>query len=172
MSYPPAIREKERTTDEWQRKARDLVNMIRTRLMGVGASTDRPPNPTDGTHYYDDDLKRPVWWNTVDGKWYGAEGPGQVVTPTANYTVTDTVASVINNKSGSSMTLTLPAASSYPGRLIEVKTLQAKTVVSASSNVAPIASATLGTAILPATAGAWAILRSDGAGWVVMARGT
>jgi len=48
------------------------------------------------------------------------------------------------------------------------KNLQAQTVVSASSNVVPIGTAVPGTAILPATIGAWATLVSDGTNWVVM----
>jgi hypothetical protein len=44
------------------------------------------------------------------------------------------------------------------------------TVISASSNVKPANSGTAGTAILAATAGAWAMLVcEDGTNWVVMA---
>lgn len=91
-----------------------------------------------------------------------------VVTKTANFTLADTEGWVINNKSGSTCTVTLPAASSWGGRSVVFKNLQAQPLVSASSNVAPIGSATLGTAILPATVGAWATLVSDGTNWVVM----
>lgn len=90
------------------------------------------------------------------------------VTKTANYTVTDSDSSLIFNCAGS-CTLTLPAASSYSGRWIYVKTLAAQTVVSASSNVAPLTSATAGTAILSASSGKWANLQSDGTNWIVMA---
>lgn len=65
-------------------------------------------------------------------------------------------------------TVTLPAASSYTGRIIAFKTVQAQTVVSASSNVVPLASTTAGTSILAATAGKWAKLVSDGTNWVIM----
>lgn len=58
------------------------------------------------------------------------------------------------------------------GRWLYLKTVTANTVVSASSNVVPIAGGAAGTAILPATAGAWAMLQSDGTNWIVMARGT
>lgn len=91
-----------------------------------------------------------------------------VVTKTADFTLDDTEKWVINNKSGSTCTVTLPAASSWGGRSVVFKNLQAQTLVSASSDVAPIGSATLGTAILPATVGAWATLVSDGTNWVVM----
>lgn len=92
-----------------------------------------------------------------------------VVTKVANFTLADSEGWVINNKSGSTCTVTLPAASAWGGRAVTFKNLQAQTLVSASSNVAPIGSATPGTAILPATVGAWATLVSDGTNWVVMA---
>jgi hypothetical protein len=91
-----------------------------------------------------------------------------VVTKTGDFTLDDAEGWVINNKSGSTCTVTLPAASSWSGRSVVFKNLQAQTLVSASSNVAPIGSATPGTAILPATVGAWATLVSDGTNWVVM----
>jgi hypothetical protein len=92
-----------------------------------------------------------------------------VATKTANFTLAGTEQWVINNKSGSTCTVTLPPASNWGGRSVTFKNLQAQTLVSASSNVAPIGSATPGTAILPATVGAWATLVSDGTNWVVMA---
>jgi hypothetical protein len=91
-----------------------------------------------------------------------------VVTKTANFTLADTEKWVINNKSGSTCTVTLPAALLWGGRSVVFKNLQAQTLVSASSDVVPIGSATPGTAILPATVGAWATLVSDGTNWVVM----
>ena len=92
-----------------------------------------------------------------------------IATKVADFTLADTEGWVINNKSGSTCTVTLPAASSWGGRSVTFKNLQAQTLVSASSNVAPINSATPGTAILPATVGAWATLVSNGTNWVVMA---
>jgi hypothetical protein len=91
-----------------------------------------------------------------------------IVTKTADFTLADDEGWVINNKSGSTCIVTLPAASSWGGRQVVFKNLQAQTLVSASSNVAPIGSATPGTAILPATVGAWATIVSDGTNWVVM----
>jgi hypothetical protein len=98
----------------------------------------------------------------------GLSARPSVVTKTADFTLADTEGWLINNKSGSTCTVTLPAASSWAGRQVVFKNLQAQTLVSASSDVAPIGSATPGTAILPATVGAWATLVSDGANWVVM----
>jgi hypothetical protein len=92
-----------------------------------------------------------------------------VVTKTADFALADTEGWVINNKSGSTCTVTLPLASLWAGRAVTFKNLQAQTLVSASSNVAPIGSATPGTAILAASVGAWATLVSDGTNWVVMA---
>ena len=98
----------------------------------------------------------------------GLSARPSVATKTADFTLADTEGWVINNKSGSTCVVTLPAASSWGGRSVVFKNLQAQTLVSASSNVAPIGSATPGTAILPASVGAWATLVSDGTNWVVM----
>jgi len=92
-----------------------------------------------------------------------------VTTKTADFAVNETNGWMINNKSGSTCTVTLPDATTWGGRQITFKNLQAQTLVSDSSNVAPIGSATPGTAILPATVGAWATLVSDGTNWVIMA---
>lgn len=92
-----------------------------------------------------------------------------VATKTADFTLADDEGWIINNKSGSTCTATLPAASAWPGRAVTFKNLQAQTLVSASSNVVPIGTATPGTAILAATVGVWATLVSDGTNWVVMA---
>jgi hypothetical protein len=91
-----------------------------------------------------------------------------VDTKTADFTLADTEKWVINDKSGSTCVVTLPAASLWGGRSVTFKNLQSQTLVSASSDVVPIGSATPGTAILPATVGAWATLVSDGTNWVVM----
>ena len=91
-----------------------------------------------------------------------------VLTKTADYTITGTDTWIINNKTGSSLTLTFPAASSWTGRYITVKNLQTQTVVSASSNIVPIDSTTAGTAILLGVVGNSATLVSDGTNWVIM----
>lgn len=98
----------------------------------------------------------------------GLSARPSVVTKTADFTLADGEGWVINNKSGSTCTVTLPAASSWSGRMVVFKNLQAQTLVSASSNVVPISGTTPGTAILPATVGAWATLVSDGTNWVIM----
>jgi hypothetical protein len=90
------------------------------------------------------------------------------VTKTADFTVDDNEAWIINNKSGSTCTVTLPVASAWTGREITFKNLQAQTLVSASSNVVLIDSASAGTAILLAVVGNWATMVSDGTNWVIM----
>lgn len=90
------------------------------------------------------------------------------VTKTASFTLGDTENYVICN-GAASITVTLPPAAGNAGRSVFIKTIAAQTVVSASTNVAPIGSATLGTAILAGAAGNWALLVCDGANWVIMA---
>jgi hypothetical protein len=90
------------------------------------------------------------------------------VTKTADFTVADNETWLINNKSGSTCTVTLPTASAWTGRYLTFKNLQAQTLVSASSNVVPIDSTTAGTAILLAVVGNWATMVSDGTNWVIM----
>jgi hypothetical protein len=91
------------------------------------------------------------------------------VTKTNDFTLATGENFVIVNKTGSGCTVTLPSASSNTGRQVTFKTLQAQTLISASSNVCPIDSATPGTAILTNVVGKWAILVSDGTNWVIMA---
>lgn len=92
------------------------------------------------------------------------------VTKTTSFTLGSNENEVICNGSAS-ITATLPAASSWVGRRVRVKTIAAYTVVSASSNVVPLAGGAAGTAILAATAGKWAELVSDGTNWITMATG-
>lgn len=89
------------------------------------------------------------------------------VTGATHAMVTADVSLIFNRAAGVTVTLQNPAA--FPGRWLHMKNIAAGAVVSASSNVAPIDSATPGTAILAATAGKWALLQSDGTSWVIMA---
>lgn len=90
------------------------------------------------------------------------------VTKTADFTVAAGEKWIINNKSGSSCTVTLPTASSNTGRELYFLNYQAQTLVSASSNVVPLAGGSATTAILEAVAGANATLVSDGTNWIMM----
>jgi hypothetical protein len=99
---------------------------------------------------------------------------GAVAVPTTA-TVTGSTATIGNttvvvsvNYAGT-CTVTLPTASAWPGRMLNLRTITANTVVSASSNVVPLAGGAASTAILAATAGKWAQLQSDGTNWQVIA---
>jgi hypothetical protein len=103
-------------------------------------------------------------WNTFNNK----QGVAAPVTETADFTVSDGDIWYINNKSGSTCTVTLPSAATYTGRTLTFKNMQAQLLVSASSNVVPIDSTSAGTAILLAVAGNWATMVSDGTNWIIM----
>jgi hypothetical protein len=91
------------------------------------------------------------------------------VTVTTDYTVAAGVTFIISNRGSSPNTITLPAAASSAGRILVISTIQAFTVISASSNVVPREGGSAGAAILPATDGAWALLVCDGTNWIEMA---
>lgn len=91
-------------------------------------------------------------------------------TKTADFTVTDTDVAFINNKPAAGCVATLPNAAQYSGRLLYFVNHQAQTLTSAAANVVPIAGGAAGNAILPAAAGAFATLASDGVNWVVIAQ--
>lgn len=101
---------------------------------------------------------------------FGRKTPVTVAAST--YTVLDDDTWIIVNNAGT-CTITLPTASAWDGREIIIKTITANTVISNASNVSAIIDppATVGTAILPATDGAWATLVSDGTRWIIMQRG-
>lgn len=98
----------------------------------------------------------------------GALTASAPVTVNADYSVAAGVSFIINNKSGLSLTVTLPTASSFSGRVITIQNYQAQTVVSASSNVIPQGGGSAGTAILDNVVGNWATLVSNGTNWVIM----
>lgn len=97
------------------------------------------------------------------------QGACAPVTKTADFTVAASEDVLINNKSGSTCVVTLPAPASWRGRRILIKTIQAQAVDSASSNVVPLAGGAAGTSILTNTAGKYADIVSDGTNWVIMA---
>lgn len=106
------------------------------------------------------------WTNVTPASVISGAG-GAPVTKTANFTVAAGETWLINNKSGSSCTVTLPTASTNTGRVLHFQNYQAQTLVSASSNVVPLAGGSATTAILEAVAGANATLVSDGTNWVM-----
>ena len=103
-------------------------------------------------------------WNTFNNK----QTTSAPVTATANYSVATTDSWIINNKTGSALTLTLPTASSYSGRVLNIQNYQTQTVISASSNVVPQAGGSAGTAILLASSGDCATIVSDGTNWIMV----
>ena len=93
--------------------------------------------------------------------------PSAPVTKTADFTVAATEVWLINNKSGSTCTVTLPTASSWTGRVLRFQNYQVRAVVSASSNVVPLTGGAAGTSILLASSGDSATLVSDGSNWLM-----
>ena len=122
------------------------------------------PVPDKDLLQYDSALQ---YWKNVTPASVIAGAGGAPVTKTANFSVADGDTWLINNKSGSSCTVTLPTAGSYTGRVLHFQNYQAQTLVSASSNVVPLAGGSAGTAILEAVAGANATLVSDGTNWIM-----
>jgi hypothetical protein len=102
-------------------------------------------------------------WNTFNNK----QAVSAPVTKTADFTVAATDLWLVNNKSGSTCTTTLPTASSYSGRVLHFQNYQAQAVVSASSNVVPLAGGAAATSILLASTGDSATLVSDGSNWLI-----
>ncbi len=102
-------------------------------------------------------------WSTFNNK----QAVSAPVTKTADFTVAATDLWLINNKTGSTCTATLPTASSYSGRVLHFQNYQAQTLVSASSNVVPLAGGSAGTSILLASTGDSATLVSDGTNWLM-----
>lgn len=89
-------------------------------------------------------------------------------TKTADFTVGASEVWLINNKSGSTCTVTLPAAASNSGRILTFQNYQPQLLVSASSDVVPLGGGSPGTAILAAVVGNWATMVSDGTNWIIM----
>jgi len=88
------------------------------------------------------------------------------VTKTANFSVASTDTWLINNKTGSTCTVTLPSPSANTGRVLYFINYQNQLLVSASSNVVSRSGGAAGTAILDNVAGNWATIVSDGTSWI------
>jgi len=123
------------------------------------------------TGNYNTGVTRKVFVDTGSSEIWMDRRTSSVVTMTnSTYTVLDQDEFLIANRI-TTITMTLPSASAWPGRELNIKTIQAQAVDSAASNVVPVGDSVAGTSILPATDGAWALLKSNGADWVIMARG-
>ena len=94
--------------------------------------------------------------------------PPAPVTKTADFTVAYNETWIINNKSGSTCVVTLPAAATNVGRYLTFQNNQDQSLDSASSNVVPQGGGATGTAILTNVSGNWATLVSNGTNWVIM----
>lgn len=105
--------------------------------------------------------------NNFAGLYSVVNGYSAPITVTTAYTVKSTDKWIIAN-GGASITLTLPSAASFTGYSFFVKTIAAFTVISAASDVVPLAGGAAGTAILAATAGKFATLVSNGTNWIIM----
>lgn len=84
---------------------------------------------------------------------------------TADYTVADGKVWIINDKS-SACIITLPAASSNTGRVLNFLNYRTFTVTSATANVVPLTGGTPSTVILAAVAGDKTTLVSNGTVWL------
>ena len=110
---------------------------------------------------------------TASGFNTGASQDGQLSTTfIANYAGTVTITLRPANETTVTGAAFTGVTTSNTGRWIYIKTVTANAVVSSTSDIVPINGTAAGTAILPATAGAWAALQSDGTNWIIMARGT
>jgi hypothetical protein len=126
--------------------------------------TGRPPTSYNVFDSSLNNISQLGLWN------YQSFGRGIPVTKTTDFTIQPGENWIICNGT-STITITLPTASTWTGREIMMKNLSTTQAVnSASSNVVPISSTTPGTTIFSAAAGSakWAVLISDGTNWIVM----
>jgi hypothetical protein len=103
------------------------------------------------------------------GTYISQEGGGGNTSPVTitggSYTVAASDTSLLMN-GGTTQTITLPAASAIPGRVITVRNLSATRVVSNAANVKYASGTT--NLILPPTVGSWVALHSDGTNWIAV----
>lgn len=107
-----------------------------------------------------------IWSNVTPASVISGAG-GAPVVKTADFTVAASETWLINNKSGATCTVTLPTPSTNTGRVLHFQNYQAQTLVSASSNVVPLAGGAAGTSILLASTGDSATLVSNGSSWLM-----
>lgn len=91
---------------------------------------------------------------------------GAPVSKTSSFGVATTENWLICN--GAGIVVTMPSAASYTGREIHFKNISANAVTSNASNIVPLAGGAAGTALLPASAGSWVTVVSDGTNWIIM----
>lgn len=93
---------------------------------------------------------------------------GAPVTKSANFSVVPGENIIVVDNSSSNVVATLPTASQWPGLELTIKTIQNRAVTSVSSNVVQLNGTGPSTSIVPATAGSWVNLVSDGTNWIIM----
>ena len=95
----------------------------------------------------------------------------------ANFSGSYTVATddyILNHTGGSTGTLTLPNATTYAGRSLQIRNCRAQVIQSATNNIVPLTSEStprqiLGiNLILSATDGSWCELVSNGTNWLIV----
>jgi len=129
-------------------------SIIKALVFGVfGATPEAQQFRTNGLHYAN----------------VGVAYPARAITADYTVVVSD---HTINVTGTASVALTLPNPTTTPGKIYHIRNKAAFTVVSAAANVQPIAGGASGTAILPATAGAWCQIQAIGSAWEIIARGT
>lgn len=104
--------------------------------------------------------------NVITGGWYAAHTPQTSTSATVTVN-SDTYTVILGNST--TITLTLPTASTNTGRILYVKNTNTGAVNSAGSNVIALTGGSAGTPILAAGPGKWAMLQSDGTNWIIMA---
>ena len=138
-------------------------------FLGYDVYTSWPRNRGSATTAFTVNGTPAAATTALNGQVFEREDVGIPITVTADYTVDDSDVTIINNRAATN-TLTLPNAALYKGRKLRILTIQAQTVVSASSNVIPVAGGAAGTAILAGVDGAFCTLQAgiDG-NWQIIA---
>jgi hypothetical protein len=134
-----------------------------SRLQDVYINGTGTPNNGDLLQYDAADSR----WENRSANDIFAAASGAPVIKNADFSVSLNETWLINNKTGSTCTVTLPAPSLLPGRTLYFQNYQNQFLVSASSNVVPLASGSATTAILENVAGAHATIVSNGTNWVM-----
>ena len=100
----------------------------------------------------------------------GSFSRGNPATKTADFSLSTIENWIINNKSGSALTVTLPAPSTYSGREVMFQNYQAQNILSSLTNVTPQGGGAATNVIVSSTQ-KFATIVSNGSSWVVMAAG-
>ena len=109
-------------------------------------------------------LERTLGSTAGKAGWINRKVSVQTATP---YTVLPDDFYMIENNAGATV-YTLPDAVTNKGRELVIRSISAQNVTSSSANVVPLTGGAAGTAILPPTAGKWALCVSDGTYWQIM----